>query len=233
MITQALHETHPRSKPLVTLMKNNQAAATTTVAIIEDDAAMRDSTEFLLRSVGYHTIGFDSSTAFRLGKMANRPNCLIVDVRLPGLSGLDFQAQLANAGVHIPIIFVTGHGDIPMASRAIKAGAIDFLTKPFRDQDLLDAVAAAIDRDRTWTAQETTKSTLQSLFNSLTAREQEVAAYVAAGLMNKQIAAKIGLSEVTVKMHRGNAMNKLGVRSIADLVRIIDMLGICSAMGSP
>ncbi len=120
-----------------------------------------------------------------------------------------------------------------MASRAIKAGAIDFLTKPFRDQDLLDAVAAAIDRDRTWTAQETTKSTLQSLFNSLTAREQEVAAYVAAGLMNKQIAAKIGLSEVTVKVHRGNAMNKLGVRSIADLVRIIDMLGIYSAMGSP
>jgi FixJ family two-component response regulator len=209
-----------------TLMKNNSATARPTIAVIDDDAAMRDSIEFLLRSVGYNTIGFDSSAAFSLGKMACRPNCLIVDVRLPGVSGLDFQAQLAKAGTNIPIILVTGHGDIPMASRAMKAGAIDFLTKPFRDQDLLDAVAVAIDRDRASTERETTKFTLQSLFGSLTAREQEVVGYVAAGLMNKQIAAEIGVSEVTVKLHRGKAMNKLGVRSIADLVRIVDGLGV-------
>ena len=179
---------------------------------------MRDLVEFLLRSVRYNTIRFDSAAAFGLGNLAYRPNCLIVDVRLPGVSGLDFQAQLANAGINVPIIFVTGHGDIPMASRAMKAGAIDFLTKPFRDQDLLDAVAAAIERDRASTERETTKSTRQSLFNSSTAREQEVAGYVAAGLMNKQIAAKIGVAKPTVKLHRGNAMNKLRVRSIADLV---------------
>jgi len=151
---------------------------------------------------------------------------LIIDVRLPGPSGLDFQAQLAKAGVNIPIVFVSGHGDIPMASRAMKAGAIDFLTKPFRDQDLLDAVAAAIDRNRVSTEQETARSTLQSLFDSLTVREQEVTAYVAAGLMNKQIAAKMGLSEVTVKLHRGNAMHKLGARSVADLVRLVDTVRI-------
>ena len=206
-------------------MNNNQTPAMSIVGIIEDDAAMRDFMEFLLRSVGYRAIGFDSSAAFDVDKMASRPNCLIVDVRLPGLSGLDFQSQLANAGVKIPIVFVTGHGDIPMASRAMKAGAIDFLTKPFRDQDFLDAVAAAIDRDRGWTEQQTTKSTLLSLFDSLTIREQEVAVYVAQGLMNKQIAGKMGLSEITVKVHRGNAMNKLGLRSVVDLVRMVDLLG--------
>jgi FixJ family two-component response regulator len=207
-------------------MKNNSATARPAIAVIDDDAAMRDSIEFLLRSVRYNTIGLDSAAAFSLGKLACRPNCLIVDVRLPGVSGLDFQAQLANAGINVPIIFVTGYGYIPMASRAMKAGAIDFLTKPFRDQDLLDAVAAAIERDRTSTERETTKSTLQSLFGSLTTREQEVAGYVAAGLMNKQIAAKIGVSEATVKLHRGNAMNKLRLRSISDLVRIVDSLGV-------
>jgi FixJ family two-component response regulator len=135
-----------------------------TVAVIDDDPAMRDSVEFLLRTVGHQVIGFGSSAAFQFSKMASRPNCLIVDVRLPGLSGLDFQAKLANAGISIPIVFVTGYGDISMASRAMKAGAIDFLTKPFRDQDVLDAVAAAIESDRASTAQETTKSTLRWLF---------------------------------------------------------------------
>jgi len=207
-------------------MKNIHSTAMPTVAVIEDDAAMRDSIEFLLRSVGYSTIGFPSASAFNPTEMTDRPNCLIIDVRLPGISGLDFQAQLAKAGVNIPIVFVSGHGDIPMASRAMKAGAIDFLAKPFRDQDLLDAVAAAIDRNRVSTEQETTRSKLQSLFGSLTVREQAVAAHVAAGLMNKQIAAKMGLSEVTVKLHRGNAMHKLGARSIADLVRIVDTLRI-------
>jgi len=207
-------------------MENNHSTAMPTVAVIEDDAAMRDSIEFLLRSVGYSTIGFSSASAFNPIETAHRPNCLIIDVRLPGASGLDFQAQLAKAGVNIPIVFVSGHGDIPMASRAMKAGAIDFLTKPFRDQDLLDAVAAAIDRNRVSTEQETARSTLQSLFDSLTVREQEVTAYVAAGLMNKQIAAKMGLSEVTVKLHRGNAMHKLGARSVADLVRLVDTVRI-------
>ena len=206
-------------------MKNTLPTAVPTVAVIEDDAVLRDSIEFLLRSVGYSAIGFPSAAAFNLAEFTNRPNCLIVDVRLPGLSGLEFQGQLADAGINIPIVFVSGYADIPMASRAMKAGAVDFLTKPFRDQDLLDAVSAATDRNRALTEQESTRSTLQSAFGSLTAREQEVAAYVAAGLMNKQIAAKMGLSEVTVKVHRGNAMRKLGVRSIPDMVRVVDALG--------
>jgi FixJ family two-component response regulator len=213
-------------------MKDNRAAQPT-VAIIEDNAAIRDAIESLLQSVGYHVIGFHSPAAFSLAKMAERPNCLIIDVRLPGQSGLDFQAQLAASGVNIPIIFVTGHGDVEMASRAMKAGAVDFLEKPFRDQDVLDAVTAAIDRDRTLTEREKAKAKFQSLFDSLTAREQEVAIHAAAGLMNKQIAGKMGLSEVTVKAHRGNAMNKLGARSVPDLVRIVDMLGILVAQGSP
>jgi FixJ family two-component response regulator len=209
-----------------TRSKHSQSTETPIVAIIDDDAAMRDSVESLLRSAGYRATGFDSSTAFSFAKISNRPNCLIVDVRLRGESGLDFQAQLTSTGSNIPIVFVTGHGDIPMASRAMKAGAIDFLTKPFRDQDLLDAVAAAVARDRVSTEQETTKSRLRSLYDSLTAREQEVATYVAAGLMNKQTAAKIGVSEITVKVHRGSAMHKLGAKSVADLVRIVDALGV-------
>jgi FixJ family two-component response regulator len=138
-------------------MKNNSATARPAIAVIDDDAAMRDSIEFLLRSVRYNTIGLDSAAAFGLGKLAYRPSCLVVDVRLPGVSGLDFQAQLADAGINVPIIFVTGRGDIPMASRAMKAGEIDFLTRPFRNQDLLDTVAAAIERDRASTERETTK----------------------------------------------------------------------------
>jgi FixJ family two-component response regulator len=223
MIAKSADQTHT---------KNNQLTAMPTVAIIDDDAAMRDSIESLLRSVGYQATGFDSSTAFSLAETSNRPNCLIVDVRLRGGSGLDLQAQLASTGSNVPIIFVTGHGDIPMASRAMKAGAIDFLTKPFRDQDLLDAVAAAIDRDRASTEQQTTRSRVRTLYDSLTAREKEVATYVAAGLMNKQIAAKIGLSEITVKVHRGSAMHKLGAKSIADLVRIVDALGGGPALAS-
>jgi len=175
--------------------------------------------------VEYSTIEFSSAAAFNLAELTNRPDCLIVDVRLPGLSGLELQAQLADAGTNIPIVFVSGYADIPMASRAMKAGAVDFLTKPFRDQDLLDAVSVAIDRNNASTDQEKTMSTFQSAFSSLTVREQEVAANVAAGLMNKQIAANMGLSEVTVKVHRRNAMHKLGVRSIPDLVRLVDALG--------
>ena len=210
----------------MTLMKHDLSSAVPTVAVIEDDDAMRDSIEFLLQSVGYTTIGFPSAAAFKLAELISPPNCLVVDVRLPGLSGLDFQTELASDGTNIPIVFVSGYADIPMASRAMRTGAVDFLTKPFRDQDLLDAVALAVDRNRASIEQERTKSTYQSLFGSLTKREQEVIANVASGLMNKQIAAKMGLSEVTVKLHRGNAMHKLGVRSVPDLVRVVDTLGI-------
>jgi FixJ family two-component response regulator len=207
---------------------------TPTVMVIDDNAVVRESIESLLRSVGYHTTGINSAREFQLRNMAERPNCLIVDVRLPGLSGLDFQIELAKAGIKIPVIFVTGYGDISLASRAIKAGAVDFLTKPFRDQDLLDAVATAIQKDHAWTKRETIRSTLQSLFESLTDREREIAACAAAGLLNKQIAAKMGLSEVTVKQHRGKVMNKLHAKSLVDLVRIIDALGIsCKHSAAP
>jgi len=150
----------------------------------------------------------------------------VLDVRLPGLSGLDFQAELAKANIHIPIIFITGHGDIPMTVRAMKAGAVEFLTKPFRDQDLLDAVQIALERDRARRTQDDTAHELRVHFEALTPREREVLAFVTAGLMNKQIAAELGVSEITVKVHRGNVMKKMGARSLADLVRMADTLGI-------
>jgi FixJ family two-component response regulator len=192
------------------------------IAVIEDDTAVRDSIELLLQSVGYHTTGFPSADAFNSAVVAKRPNCLVVDVRLPGLSGLGLQMQLAKRGNSTPIIFVSGHGDIPMASQAMKAGAVDFLTKPFREQELLDAVSQAIERNRVRTVEEAREAMLRSLLSSLTGRELEVANYIAAGLLNKQIAAKMGVSEVTVKLHRSSVMAKMETRSVADLVRIID-----------
>jgi len=159
-------------------------------------------------------------------KLPDVASCLVLDIRLPGLSGLDFQTELAKANIHIPIIFMTGHGDIPMTVRAMKAGAIDFLTKPFRHQEMLDAVAMAIERDRKRRKDEKMISNAQALFETLTPRERDVLALVAAGLMNKQIAAEIGIAEITVKIHRGHIMKKMGTRSLADLVRITEMLGI-------
>jgi FixJ family two-component response regulator len=150
----------------------------------------------------------------------------VLDVRLPGVSGLDFQTELAKANIRIPIVFITGHGDIPMTVKAMKAGAVEFLTKPFREQDLLDAVRLGLERDRTRRAGETIVSELRGRFEALTAREQEVMAFVTAGLMNKQIAADLGVSEITVKVHRGNVMRKMGAKSLAGLVRMADMLGI-------
>jgi RNA polymerase sigma factor (sigma-70 family) len=197
-------------------------AASPIVAVIDDDEPVRSSIEFLLQATGYNTIGFDSADAFSSSILDNHPSCLIVDVRLPGLSGLGLQVLLEKAGVQIPIIFITGHGDIPMASKAIKAGAINFLTKPFREQDLLDSVAEAIEQSRAQSERDAAKRRLHSLLDSLTDREREVAAGVAAGLMNKQIAAKIGVSEITVKVHRRNAIIKLSAQSVADLVRIMD-----------
>jgi FixJ family two-component response regulator len=196
------------------------------VLIIDDDASMRDALGTLFRSVGLRVEVFASAPEFLQSKLPDVPSCLILDIRLPRLGGLEFQAELVKAGIHIPIIFMTGHGDIPMSVKAMKAGAIDFLTKPFRDQDMLDAVAVAIERDRQRRVDEKLLSNLQTLFAALTPREREVLTLVAAGLMNKQIAAEIGIAEITVKIHRGQLMKKMGAKSLADLVRMAEALGI-------
>jgi len=179
-----------------------------------------------LRSVGLRVEVFGSGADFLKIKLPDAAACLVLDVRLPGLSGLDFQSELAKANIHIPIIFITGHGDIPMTVRAMKAGAVEFLTKPFRDQDLLDAVQIALERDRARRAHAETVRQHRTHFQALTPREQEVIGFVTSGLMNKQIAAELGVSEITVKVHRGNVMKKMGARSLADLVRMADALGI-------
>jgi FixJ family two-component response regulator len=196
------------------------------VFVIDDDASMRKALTSLFRSVGLRADVFGSAPEFLQSKLPDIPSCLVLDIRLPGPSGLDFQNELAKANIHIPIIFVTGHGDIPMTVRAMKGGAVDFLTKPFRDQDMLDAVATAIERDRKRRKDEKVLSQLRSLRAALTPREEEVLALVASGLMNKQIAAEISLAEITVKIHRGHIMKKMGARSLADLVRMAEMLGI-------
>jgi FixJ family two-component response regulator len=196
------------------------------VFVIDDDASMRKALTSLFRSVGLRADVFGSAPEFLQSKLPDIPSCLVLDIRLPGPSGLDFQNELTKANIHIPIIFVTGHGDIPMTVRAMKGGAVDFLTKPFRDQDMLDAVATAIERDRKRRKDEKVLSQLRSLLASLSPREQEVLALVASGLMNKQIAAEVGLAEITVKIHRGHIMKKMGARSLADLVRMAEMLGI-------
>jgi FixJ family two-component response regulator len=196
------------------------------VFIVEDDASMRRGLSNLFQSVGLQVEVFGSASEMLKSKLRDVASCLVLDVRLPGLSGLDFQAELARANIHIPIIFMTGHGDIPMTVRAMKGGAVDFLTKPFRDQDMLDAVVMAIDRDRKRREAEKIVANLQILFEALTPREREVLAWVSSGLMNKQIAAELGLAEITVKIHRGHIMKKMGARSLADLVRKAETLGI-------
>ncbi|MEH2513536.1 FixJ family two-component response regulator [Nitrobacteraceae bacterium AZCC 1564] len=196
------------------------------VFIIDDDASVRDALGNLFRSVGLRVELFGSAPEFLQSKLPDVASCLVLDVRLPRLSGLDFQADLVKAGIHIPIIFITGHGDIPMTVKAMKAGAIDFLTKPFRDQDMLDAVATAIKRDRKRRIDAKALSDLQAVLATLTPRERDVLALVAAGFMNKQIAAQIGIAEITVKIHRGQVMKKMGAKSLADLVRMAEMLGI-------
>jgi FixJ family two-component response regulator len=196
------------------------------VFIIDDDASLRESLTSLLGSVGLRTQAFGSGAEFLRSKLPDVPSCLILDIRLPGVSGLDFQAELARASIKIPIIFITGHGDIPMTVRAMKSGAVEFLTKPFRDQELLDAVQVGLERDRTRRESEGALSDMRTRLATLTPREQEIMAMVASGLMNKQIAGDLRLSEVTVKVHRGNVMRKMGVHSLADLVRTADILGI-------
>ena len=196
------------------------------VFVVDDDPSLRKALASLFRSVGLQVEVFGSAPEFLQSTLPDVPSCLVLDIRLPGPSGLDFQTELAKANIHIPIIFVTGHGDIPMTVRAMKAGAIDFLSKPFRDQDMLDAVATAIERDRKRRKDEKIISDLRAHFDSLTPREQEVMSLVAAGLMNKQIAAEVDLAEITVKIHRGHIMKKMGARSLADLVRMAEMLGV-------
>ena len=196
------------------------------VIIIDDDALVRDALTELFRSTGLQTKQFPSVPEFLKRKLPDVPSCLVLDVRLPGLSGLDFQSELNKANVQIPIVFMTGHGDIPMSVQAMKGGAVDFLSKPFRDQEMLDAVQAGLERDRKRRQSAGANLHLKIAFDSLTAREQQIMGFVAAGLLNKQIAAEIGVSEATVKFHRGNLMRKLGAKSIAELVRMADTLGI-------
>jgi FixJ family two-component response regulator len=202
------------------------------VFVLDDDPSLREALSDLLRSVQLQVRAFSSAQDLLLSQFPASPSCLILDVRLPGLSGLDLQSELATINNAIPIIFITGHGDIPMTVRAMKAGAVDFLTKPFRDGELLDAVAAALELDRKRRADAKLLLDLQELFNRLTSREREVMVFVTDGLLNKQIAYRMGLSEITVKIHRGNVMRKMRARSLADLVRMGELLGIRTSTSS-
>jgi FixJ family two-component response regulator len=194
------------------------------VCIVDDDAAVREALDSLFRSVGLNVAVFGSAADFLARENANAPGCLVLDVRLPGVNGLDFQTQLAAMDQHLPIVFMTGHGDIPMSVRAMKAGALDFLSKPFRDQDMLDAVSMAIERDAAGRRDADAIGALRVAYASLTPREREVMHHVTAGLMNKQVGGLLGLSEITVKIHRGNVMRKMAARSLAELVRQAEAL---------
>ena len=202
------------------------AAEAPIVFVVDDDESVREALRSLFRSVSLRVETFGSAAEFLRSELPDVASCLVLDVRLPGVSGLDFQAELAKANIHTPVIFMTGHGDIPMSVQAMKAGAVDFLTKPFRDQDMLDAVAAAIERDRSRRKDEQRLSDVRARFDGLTEREREVMGLVTAGLMNKQIAGELGLSEITVKIHRGHVMRKMAARSLADLVRMAEVLGV-------
>ena len=198
------------------------------VAIVDDDRMVREGLADLLRSVGLQTKQFTSVSEILEGEAIDGVCCLVLDVRLPGLSGLDFQSELNRLNIQIPIVFMTGHGDIPMTVRAMKGGAVDFLSKPFREQDMLDAVKTAIEHDRKLRQSALSVSKFEAAYGSLTTREREIMGFVVDGLMNKQIANEICISEVTVKFHRANMMRKLGVRSVADLVRVAETLRLTS-----
>jgi FixJ family two-component response regulator len=198
------------------------------VFVVDDDTAVREALTSLFRAVDLRVEVFGSASEFLQSRLPNVASCLVLDIRLPGVSGLEFQVALADAGIHVPIIFMTGHGDIPMSVQAMKAGAVDFLTKPFRQQEMLDAVSRALAVDRKRRADEQRVSELRLLYESLTAREREVIALVSSGLRNKRIAADLGVNEVTAKVHRVNVMRKMQARSLADLVKMAVTLGICS-----
>ena len=199
------------------------------VIVIDDDASVRAAIHSLLKSVGLDTKLFSSAQEFLASKLPDGPTCIISDIRLPGLSGLDLQKELVRKHVDVPMIILTGHGDIPMAVQAMKAGAIEFLTKPFRDQDLLDAVHSGLERDRSQRKDDAVIADIRKRFDGLTSREKEVMKLVVTGLLNKQIAAKIGVSEVTVKVHRSNLMQKMQAKSLADLIHIANYLGLPTA----
>ncbi len=210
----------PKSSP------GSASAKESIVLVIDDDVSMRRALTNLFESIGLKVEVFASAPEMLDSKLPDVASCLVLDIRLPGLSGLDFQTELAKANIHIPIIFMTGHGDIPMSVRAMKSGAVDFLTKPFRDQDMLDAVVTAIERDRKRREADKIVADLQALLETLTPREREVLAWVSSGRLNKQIAAELGLAEITVKIHRGRIMKKMGARALADLLRKAETLGV-------
>jgi FixJ family two-component response regulator len=207
-------------------MKTEQPKQTSVVFVVDDDISVREALSAVLQSVGLAVQTFESALDFLQRRRADVPSCLVLDVRLPGMSGLDFQAELAKANVQIPIIFMTGHGDIPMSVRAMKQGATEFLTKPFRDQDMIDAVQVALERDRGRREAENAGSNLKASYEALSPRERQIMDLVTTGLMNKQIAGELGITEATVKFHRASVMRKMNAKSLAELARMAEALGI-------